>query len=277
MGVPRKLPSVSWSVQTPPAQGPSTTVESPRTTSRSLAWCGGSAAPAAFAAAPSPRTAIAAAGTASAVRMLVEFMIFSFVGSSPSALGVVQKLVVVEALGLEDRASVGVEPVGARAVVVELDAVAIGIREVDRDGATVVGRVLDRPVVVEQPAHGAAELAPVGVEERDVIEAGVTGRRRRAAGALPGVQADVVVVVAGGEERGREAELAPVGRHAEPERVAVERERAVEVGDAQVHVADPDGGMDRFAVHAAQCPGRGRAPSVCSPIPAAAPARESSP
>ena len=62
--------------------------------------------------------------------------------------------------------------------------------------------------VVEQPLHGAAELAPVGVEERDVVEAGVPGRRRRGARAVPGVQADVVVVVAGGEQDHVEAELA---------------------------------------------------------------------
>jgi hypothetical protein len=44
----------------------------------------------------------------------------------------------LEAFGLEDRLAVGVEPVGARAVVLELDAVAVGVLEVDRDGAAVV-------------------------------------------------------------------------------------------------------------------------------------------
>ena len=128
----------------------------------------------------------------------------------------------VEAVGLEDGASLGVEPIAARAVVVELDAVAVGVVEVDGDGAAVVGAVVDRDAVVEQPLDGAAELVAVGVEERDVVEARVAGRRRRGAGALPRVQADVVVVVAGREERGVEAHRAPVGGHAEAERVAVE-------------------------------------------------------
>ena len=84
----------------------------------------------------------------------------------------------VEAVGLEDRPAVGVEPLGARAVVVELDAVAVGVVEVDGDGAAVVGAVVDRDAVVEQALDGMAELLAVGVDERDVVEAGVAGRRR---------------------------------------------------------------------------------------------------
>ena len=75
--------------------------------------------------------------------------------------------------------AVVVEPRLARAVVVELDAVAVGVLEVDRDGGAVVGGVVDRVAVVEQPLDGAGELAPVGVDEGDVVEAGVAGRRRR--------------------------------------------------------------------------------------------------
>ena len=115
-------------------------------------------------------------------------------------------------------------------------------------------RVVDRVAVVEQPLHGAAELAAVGVEERDVVEAGVAGGRRRRAGALPRVEADVVVVVAGGQEGGVEADRARVGGHAEAERVAVEGERAIEVGDPEVDVADADGGVDGFGLHGRQCP-----------------------
>ena len=51
----------------------------------------------------------------------------------------------------------------------------------------------------------------------------MAGRRRRGAGALPCVDPDVVVVVAGGEEGGVQAALAAVGRHTEAERVAIER------------------------------------------------------
>ena len=100
-------------------------------------------------------------------------------GGQAGERAVAEQVAVVEAVGLEHGAAVGVEPVGARAVVVELDAVAVGVVEVDGDRAAVVGAVVDRVAVVEQPADGAAELAPVGVQERDVVEAGVAGRRRR--------------------------------------------------------------------------------------------------
>jgi len=58
--------------------------------------------------------------------------------------GAGQQLAGIEPVSLEDRAAAGVEPVGARAVVVELDAVAVRVGEVDRDGAAVVGGVVDR-------------------------------------------------------------------------------------------------------------------------------------
>ena len=90
-------------------------------------------------------------------------------------LAVRQQLAVVEAVGLQHRPAVGVEPLGARSVVVQLDAVRVGVGEVDGDAAAVVGGVVDRMAVVEQAAHGAAQLAAVGVEERDVVEARVPG------------------------------------------------------------------------------------------------------
>jgi hypothetical protein len=43
----------------------------------------------------------------------------------------------------------------------------------------VVGAVIDRDAVVDQPLHGAGELAPVGVDERDVVEPGVAVRRAK--------------------------------------------------------------------------------------------------
>ena len=48
--------------------------------------------------------------------------------------------------------------------------------------------------------------------------------------------------------------IAGVGRHGESEAVAIERQGTVEIGDAQVHVADANGRVDGFVVHAAQCP-----------------------
>src|SRR6476659_9803420 len=56
----------------------------------------------------------------------------------------------------------------------------------------------------------------------------------------------MMVVVAGGQEgRTGEAARRPVDDDAEAEHVAVERDRALEIGDAQVHVPDAGLGVDR--------------------------------
>src|SRR5205085_6567661 len=73
------------------------------------------------------------------------------------------------------------------------------------------------------------------IEDRQVIEAGGAGRRRRAAEAVPGVERDVVVIAAGREE-GRLA-AAPLGE-LEAQDVAIKRQRTIEVGDLEVHMAD---------------------------------------
>ena len=63
-----------------------------------------------------------------------------------------------------------------------------------------------------------------------------------AALALPGIEADVVVVVAGGDERGVPA----VARlELEAEHAAIEGERPLDVGDLEVGVADADARVDR--------------------------------
>ena len=148
------------SSQTPPGQaGLSSTVSVPRTTRRSP-WGEACAALPVTA-----RASVAATGASSARRAPRAGMRDM---GRPSGWGLwggrlVEQLVHVEPVGLDDRVAVGVEPVGAGAVVVQLDPVAVGVVQVDGDGAAVVGGVIDRVTVVEQPAHGADELAAVGV------------------------------------------------------------------------------------------------------------------
>ena len=59
----------------------------------------------------------------------------------------------------------------------------------------------------------------------------------------------MVVVVARCEERRVDPDLASVGDQREPEKVTVERDRAVQFGDPQVDVSDADGGVDWLGVH----------------------------
>jgi len=116
----------------------------------------------------------------------------------------------------------------------------------------VVRAVVDRVVVVAQSTYGAPQRVTVGIEECHVVEAGVRRRGRRPARALPSVQTDVVVVVARGQEGGVEPDLTTIDVHAEAERVAIERDSAVEIRDVEVDVADADGGMYGLGLHAGQ-------------------------
>jgi hypothetical protein len=59
---------------------------------------------------------------------------------------------------------------------------------------------------------------------------------------FPGVQPDVVVIATGGDER---CFLAHTRLKLEPEDATVKIERAVEVGDLEVDVADDDAGINR--------------------------------
>ena len=67
-------------------------------------------------------------------------------------------------------------PVLAGAVGGELDAVAVGVREVDRLVGAVVGGAVDRRLGDAQAHGGAGELLAARVQQRVVVEAGVAAR-----------------------------------------------------------------------------------------------------
>ncbi len=74
-----------------------------------------------------------------------------------------------------------------------------------------------------------------------MVEAGGARRRPGAAFALPGVEPDVVMVAAGGEERGAVTQALC---QLEAEDVAVEADGPLEIGDLEVDVADAGAGSD---------------------------------
>ena len=90
----------------------------------------------------------------------------------------------------------------------------------------VVGHALDGRLRAHDPVQRLRQLLPRGVEQRDVVEAGVAPG---GAGARLLVQHQHVLR-AGAE--GRHPVIVPVDP--EPDRVLVERDRAVEVGDREV-------------------------------------------
>src|SRR5581483_7731379 len=132
-------------------------------------------------------------------------------------------------------------PLRARPIAVELDAVPVRIAQVDRLADAVVGGPAQPDPGLEHALHRTGERLPVRAADRDGVEPGRPGRRRRAALRLPGVQRDVVVVAAGGEEDGL---LAVAVRDVEAEHAVPELERPIEVGDLEVDVTDVDARVD---------------------------------
>jgi hypothetical protein len=115
--------------------------------------------------------------------------------------------------------------------------------QVERLADAVVGRAVERDFGALQAAQRVGERLPVGIADGGVEEAGRAGRWRGAAEAVPGVQADVVMVAA----RADEGRLRAHPLHQlEAERAAVKIERALKVGDLQVDVADVHAGVNGF-------------------------------
>ncbi len=73
-----------------------------------------------------------------------------------------------------------------------------------------------------------------------MIKPGGARRRRRSAFALPGIQRDMVVITAGRHESRARHALGQL----EAEHPDIEIERAVEIGDFQMDMADPHAGID---------------------------------
>ena len=125
-------------------------------------------------------------------------------------------------------------PALPRAVRVELDSVVVRIREVDRLGYAVVGGAVDRGGGCAEARDRPRELLARGVQQGEVKEPGVAAGR-------PGgdlLDEDEEDLAAGAERSG--PILATVGR--QTERVAVERDGAIDVRDGQMDGTEPKRG-----------------------------------
>src|SRR5688572_9802476 len=94
---------------------------------------------------------------------------------------------------------------------------------------------------LDKPAQRVRKGSAGRVEDGEVVEPGGARGRRRAALALPGIEPDMVMIVAGGAE-GRARPIAL--RQFEAEHVAVEGNRPVDIRDLEVDMADPRPGID---------------------------------
>jgi hypothetical protein len=106
-----------------------------------------------------------------------------------------------------------------------------------------VAGAIERDPGFHHPMQRVRQRCAGRVEDRGVEQPGRSGRRRGAALALPGVEADVVVIAAGRDER--RAVAHPL-HQLEAEHVAIEAERAVEIGDLEMDMPDTGAGDDRW-------------------------------
>jgi hypothetical protein len=141
-------------------------------------------------------------------------------------------------------------PLVHRAVPRQLEVVAVGVGEVHGLVGAVIGELAQRDARRLQPAHGVGEPRPGRIVERDVVEARHAVGLRAAAGGLPGVEPQVVVIAAGRDEqdvarRAPAGDVARLGDDVEAEHADVEVAHPVDVGGAQVDVADAHAGIDR--------------------------------
>ena len=106
----------------------------------------------------------------------------------------------------------------------------VRVAEIQRLADEVIGQAGHRHAVAGGMRQPAGEVGPLGHQQREVIEAGGT-RHGPCARLLDQHQQ---LVAAGAQHRPRAALV----EHLQADRLAVERERAAEVGHGQVHGAD---------------------------------------
>ena len=92
-------------------------------------------------------------------------------------------------------------PLLLRPVAIELDAVLVGIAQIKRLADAVIAGAVELDAGLRSRDQRVGQRRARRVENGDVEQPGGARRRRMAAVALPGVEADVMVIAAGGNER----------------------------------------------------------------------------
>ncbi len=84
-------------------------------------------------------------------------------------------------------------PFAFRPVVIQLDAVAVGIPQIDCFAHAMIRSAFERDAMFEHSTHGGGKGGTVGKENREMVQSGGPWGRRRRTAAGPRVQADVMV------------------------------------------------------------------------------------
>ena len=136
-------------------------------------------------------------------------------------------------------------PFFLRPVAVELDAVLVGIAQIQRLADAVVAGAVELDAGLDHAIQRIRQRRARGIENGGVKQPGGAWRRRMAALAFPGVEADVMVIAAGRNERRTGAH--PL-HHLEAEHAAIEPQRAFEIGDLEMDMPDAGAGNDGWVL-----------------------------
>src|SRR6202167_2409413 len=158
-------------------------------------------------------------------------------------LGSGEKRHEIEMPGVHGKLSVGrARPDFAGPVPVKLDAVFIGIAQIECFADALIGSAVERTFGFDQPAQRIAQSGPRRVKDREMIKAGRSLWRRRPTAAFPGAEPNVMMITAGRNKCRLPAE--PL-RQLEAEDAGIEGQRPVDIGHLQMDVTNAHAGVDR--------------------------------
>src|SRR5262249_20767901 len=141
-------------------------------------------------------------------------------------------------------------PLIHRAIPAQFEVVAVRILNVDRFVCPMVGDLAQRPVDRLQPPQGIRKPGAGWVADGDMMQSGYAIGLWRAASRFPGVEAQVVMVAACGEEEDVATRPPPWNAarfhdDIEAKNIDIEGADAIYVSSAQVNMANGDTRIDR--------------------------------
>ena len=124
----------------------------------------------------------------------------------------------------------------ARPIPVKLDAVFVGIAQVKRFAHAVIRGAIEGNAGPLHAHQRIGQFRPRGIKNRGVKKPRASRWRRRTAQAFPRIQAEVMMIPASRNKRRASTEAL---RQLEAKDATIKCQRALQVGDLEMHMADP--------------------------------------
>ena len=138
-------------------------------------------------------------------------------------------------------------PFFLRPIPIQFHAVVIRIAQIECFAHAMIRRSFERDACLLQPPQRIRQFRPRRIQDGQMIKPRRSRRRRLAAGTLPGIQSDVMMIPARREKCRRRSETL---RQLKPKHITIKSKGALQVRHLQMHVAHPDIGMNCFRGHA---------------------------